>query len=600
VEKLAGDRPVLMILPGDHLMPPIQWQDTPTYEDVYDVVWVDRPEQPPIHLKVRGHTPRNYQLLASRLRPGSTGMLFGSTQGISLVGLPGGETQAFWQLIGAEDAIYPTILLTPDGLGAIVFVSSNSSGTQDNLVYWLSLASTPAPTRQDIATQQAPAVPPTPALLASPQSTAAPFSPQVFESPVAQISTCITLTILSKDDPTGAHWVDYFGGSVDIDGDVLVTGAPIWGRPPGEGTGAAYVYRRSPTGDWQPEATLIASDRDDGFQYDQHFGESIAVKRNLIAVGAPGYDDLQIGDNIGAIYIFEYDGHSWVETTKLTTSHPTPGAKIGSSLAYDGDILAASGSPEAGYVSIFQRETGGWHEMAEVPVPPFPEGNPYVLLDLYGDTLAISTVTWYEPPDGSDEATYLKSLRRLGIVTLYERSEDQWTQTFQTPPQEASLYKMYGEGPFGLPVSLGGAADKATLLAVGKSGFTGSGREVGSVMIYERKEGSWAPQAELMLASDELVGGGLHFFGPHPGSVFFGAYVDFDGNRLAVISTFANTIYVFERQGSDWVYQFRITPWPVLGDDFQRRVVAMSGDDLLIGSPGELGGGYIGLFKLAP
>ena len=597
VEKLAGDRQVLMILPGDQLMPMIPLQDTPTYEDGYDLVWVDKPEQPPIHLQVRGHTPRNYYLLASRLRPGSTGMLFGSTQGISLVGLPGGETQAFWHLIGAEDAIYPTILLPPDGLGAIVFVSSSES--QESPVYWLSLADISTPTRPITGTQQAPAVTPTPALLASPQSTVAPFNPQVFEAPVAQISTCITLTLLSKDDPTHAHWVDYFSGSVDIDGDILVAGAPLWNSP-GEGTGAAYVYRRSPTGDWQPETTLVASDRDDGFQYDQHFGEAIAVNGTVIAVGAPGYDDPQAGDNIGAVYIFEYDGHSWVESAKLTSSNTTPNAKIGRMLAFDGDLLVASGSPEAGYVAIFQRQSDGWREIAEVPVPSSQGDKPYVFIDLYGDTLAISTVTMPPEPETQDPKLYTLSLKTAGIVTLYEQTDGKWTQVYQTTPQEASLYKMYEDTPFGLPVSLTGEAGKATLLAVGKPGFTESGREAGSVMIYERKDGGWAPQAELMLAPDQLVDGGLPFFGPHPGSVFFGAYVDFDGNRLAVISTFANTVYIFENRDQGWMYRYRITPGAHLGDDFQRRTAAMSGSDLLIGSPGELGGGYIAVFNLSP
>ena len=605
VEKLAGDRQVLMILPGDQLMPLIPLQDTPTYDDEYDLVWVDKPEQPQIHLQVSGHTPRNYPNLQCRLRPGGTGMLFGSTQGISLVGLPGGETQAFWQLTGAENATLPTLLLTPDAQGLIVFASSFGTEGQGSLVYWVPLAGTP--TRQVIGTQPLPADSPisqintspqaitsTPLVMNATQSPEASLIPQVFEDPVAQISTYISLTILSADDPAQAHWVDYFGASVDIDGDVLVTGAPRWNSP-GEAEGAAYVYRRSSDGDWQAEVTLIASDRDDGFQYDQHFGEAIAVNGTVVAVGAPGYDDHQAGDNIGAVYIYEYDGHSWVEITKLTSSRQVPGARIGRMLAFDGDLLAASGSTEAGYVSIFQRETDGWREMAEVPVPSSSDGKPYVLLDLFGDTLAVSTITWKEP----DESNNYYPLRQTGIVTLYERSGDQWIQTFQTAPQEVALYKMYGEGPFGLPVSLGGEADKANLLAVGKPRFHGSGREIGSVAIYARGDQGWAPQTELMLTPEEQVPGALPFFS-NPGSTIFGAFVDFDGNRLAVISTFANTVYIFEHQDQGWVYRYRITPGSHLGDDFQRRTVAMSGNDLLLGSPGELGGGFVAVFYLPP
>ena len=349
------------------------------------------------------------------------------------------------------------------------------------------------------------------------------------------------------------------------------------------------------------EATLMASDRDDGFQYDQHFGESVALKGTVIAVGAPGYDDPLAGDNTGAVYIFEHNGRAWVETGKLTPSHRVPGAKIGRALAFDGEWLAASGSPEAGSVSIFRREAGGWREMPPLPVPVFLDGKPYVLLDLYGDTLAISTVTW-EPPDDPNDVRLLK---RMGIVTLYEWAGDQWKQTFRTEPQEASLLAMYGEdAPFGIPVSLGGEADagKASWLAVGKPGFPKSGRETGSVAIYERGERGWKPQSELMLLPGEPVPGALPFFGPDPGAIFFGAFVEFKENRLAVVSTFANTAYVFERQDPDWICRFRITPGDKDGDpdDFQRRTIAMSGNSLLLGSPGEIGGGMIFVFNLPP
>jgi hypothetical protein len=73
-----------------------------------------------------------------------------------------------------------------------------------------------------------------------------------------------------------------------------------------------------------------------------------------------------------------------------------------------------------------------------------------------------------------------------------------------------------------------------------------------------------------------------------------------EGNRLGVVSTFANTAYVFERQGREWVYRFRATPGTTGGDDFMRRTVAFSDDRLLLGSPGDLGGGFISVFDLSP
>jgi hypothetical protein len=414
-------------------------------------------------------------------------------------------------------------------------------------------------------------------------------TPQSYDAPTGQITT------FDRYLHSGCH----FAGAVDIESDLIVAGAPCWGWPPGEGTGSAEILRRTPEGELRLEATLTASDGEDGFQYDQHFGESVAINGNLIAAGAPGYDDPQAGDNTGAVYIFEYDGQSWVETGKLIANSPAPGAKIGRTLALDGDLLAASGAPEAGSVIIFQRQAIGWRQMAEVPVPASPDKEPtYALMDLYGDTLAISSISWQEPLDDAD----IPKIRSMGIVTLYERKGDAWKQAYQTAPQEASLFRMYNDSPFGLPVSLGGNGGKAKWLAVGKPGFGTSGRETGSVAIYERGRGGWAPQAELELAQGEAIQGALPFFGSDPGSTFFGAFVKLDGNRLGVVSTFANAAYIFETQGSGWDYHYRIIPVDESGggDDFQRRTIALSGDSLLMGSPGEIMGGEVYLFNLPP
>jgi hypothetical protein len=422
---------------------------------------------------------------------------------------------------------------------------------------------------------------------------------QVFDSPASETNTFADLTLLSPDDPTHAHWVGHFAASVDLDGDVLVAGEPYWGRPPGESDGAAYVYRRSPAGEWQLEATLAASDRDDGVQRDQHFGGSVALQGTVLAVGAPGYDDPQAGDDIGAVHIFEYAGGVWLETAKLVPGLRTPGAELGKHLALDGDLLAVSGSPLAGSVSTFQREAGGWRETASVPVPPSRDGEPtYVLIDLYGDTLAASTIAMYSL-DEQDYETWVKSLTRTEVVALYERTGDRWQRTFQTPPQEVAMLEME-EWTYGLPVSLGGEGGKASLLAVGKPGFPQSGRETGSVAIYERGDHGWRPQAELSLAPGEQVPGAMIMLSLEPDAAFFGASVKLEGSRLAVVSFFANAAYVFDRQGSDWIYRFRVSPGPTYGDDFQSRTVAMSGHDLLLGSPGELGGGHAFVFDLSP
>jgi hypothetical protein len=70
-----------------------------------------------------------------------------------------------------------------------------------------------------------------------------------------------------------------FGGSVAIDGDWAVIGAP------GD-AGSAYAFERSGT-DWTQKATLLAVDRASG----DRFGHSVAVAGDTVVVGAPDDGD---------------------------------------------------------------------------------------------------------------------------------------------------------------------------------------------------------------------------------------------------------------------------------------------------------------------
>ncbi len=339
---------------------------------------------------------------------------------------------------------------------------------------------------------------------------------------------------------------------------------------------------------------MTASNRDDGFQYDQHFGEAVALNGRFLAVGAPGFDDRQAGDNTGAVYIFEYDGSQWLEKAILQAAVKTPGARLGSSLAFSGELLVFSGSPTAGMAATFRHTDGGWQELKPVEISTSPDGLPVnVLLDLYGDTLAISTAPWPDPKSVGDEDEFIKTLNRDAFVTLYEMKGDAWKQVYKSSPQAASLYRIRDEAPFGMPVSLGGSDGQARWLAVGKPGFTGSTREQGSVLLVEHTGKGWQPQAELMLSPGNAVPGSLPFFGSDPGPVFFGANVEMDGDSLAVISAFANTVYLFTHDDSGWVYQSRMTPGEAYMDDFMRRVVSLNGSSLVLGSPGDLGGGNV-------
>ncbi len=108
VFDLAAD--TLVFLPDGQWLRLLRWEDRPTYQDTYELVWPDQPGQA-ARLTVEGHTPRRYPQLFPLYRPAASQLIISSSQGVSLISLPDGETLHFWELAGAGGAsshLYPS------------------------------------------------------------------------------------------------------------------------------------------------------------------------------------------------------------------------------------------------------------------------------------------------------------------------------------------------------------------------------------------------------------------------------------------------------------------------------------------------------------
>jgi hypothetical protein len=87
---------------------------------------------------------------------------------------------------------------------------------------------------------------------------------------------------------------DYFGGSVDIDGDTLIVGAPWDNIGLYDRSGSAYVYKRQGT-IWSEQAKFPPPENG----IDTHFGEAVAISGGTMIISAPGNNA-----GLGAAYIF--------------------------------------------------------------------------------------------------------------------------------------------------------------------------------------------------------------------------------------------------------------------------------------------------------
>lgn len=476
-----------------------------------------------------------------------------------------------------------------------------------------------------------------------------PVAPTTFDDPVAAIDDGLRVT------STDGEW-DGYGEAVDVRGDVALVGASEWNY---SGDGYAYVYRRL-DGVWQEEAQLVASDRNPISPREarglkgQRFGSDVALGDGILAVGAPGTNP----DFGGAVYIYEYDGHSWIEAAKLVsdaTDSDAPRSELdwlvfgrmprrsfGQLVALHGDTLAVGGDGYARTVTIFEHEDGIWQRGATLDIPARDNSDLYMVsMDLFGHTLALGA--YYVARDQPDRELH-NLLKGESVVFVYERRDGNWQELLQYEPEHADALFLR-EARLGPAVALEGSEGQATTLAIGFPGFpdlsaiadlrdapflTGMGdqdepipgfppsaHQVGTVTIFERTaDGAWQQQAVLTPATgEELPQPGFaftadpttlasqfepenlarmvfpgHLYSSDPAISFFGATVDLDADRLAVTSGFANTTHIFQQQEDGaWHYQARIQSKDGEVTEDYAQIVAISGDTVLLGTPGEFG-----------
>jgi hypothetical protein len=393
-----------------------------------------------------------------------------------------------------------------------------------------------------------------------------------FETPETEIVGGLRL------EPPEQSW-DGYGEAVDVYGDVLVVGASEW-NPCGHGS--AYVYRAS-GGGWSLEAQLTAGDRDDFVRQarrfeGQRFGTSVAAGEGIIAVGAPGNVYLAGEAFPGAVYLYDYDGHAWMEMARLTPDSSASGAApawlapsvcgrlrpalFGALVALDGDKLAVGGDA-GGLVYIYQRGALGWREQARIAIPSAPGKELYMaFMALSGDTLALSA--FYVPPQSEQHPALGGILSGNVIVYVFERGGENWQESFRFAPEGEADILFLREVNMGASVALSGDSGQANLLAVGLPGFPDwsgveehalifgavprdspepiptfptSQRQSGAVYLFERSAGGWNQKATLRPAGWQSPPGPSQSFPPFP------SYLDGGENEAEADAFFASWVF---------------------------------------------------------
>jgi hypothetical protein len=292
---------------------------------------------------------------------------------------------------------------------------------------------------------------------------------------------------------------DAFGWSIDIDGDVIVVGAP-WDDDLGSKSGAAYVFRYDGS-IWVEEQKLLAS----GGAASDIFGYPVAISGDVIMVGA--HLDDEIGTDAGAVHVFRFNGSNWVQEQKLTASDGAPEDYFGLWLDLDQDevIVSAIADDDAGERSgsayVFRYDGSSWIEEQKLVASDAAEG------DQFGYSIAvdgqIALISSSQDDDLGEDS---------GSAYVFAFDGFSWNE-------QQKLLAMDGAAGdwFGLDVAISG--DHAIVTA----GFDDdNGTDSGSCYGY-RYNGHWWAPVEKMVPADGMTDDS------------FGAWVEL-GDNLAVIS----------------------------------------------------------------
>jgi hypothetical protein len=236
---------------------------------------------------------------------------------------------------------------------------------------------------------------------------------------------------------------DEFGSAVAIKGATILVGA--WNN--NSSRGATYVFTRSGT-IWTQQTKLTASDTVAGDQ----FGAAIALTADIAVIGSR--QDLGCGActvGPGAAYVFVGFGSTWSQQQKLTAGDGANTDAFGSAVAIDRDTIAVGAYhndqsptvPDRGAVYVFVWNGTTWLQQQKLRSSDgntLPSGNGSnnffgQAVAVAGNTIVAGATSWTQSPDN-----------HRGKVFVFDRSGTVWTEVEGFQPPNTVLNTDFGAG----------------------------------------------------------------------------------------------------------------------------------------------------------
>lgn len=364
--------------------------------------------------------------------------------------------------------------------------------------------------------------------------------------------------LVTANDGAALNWFAY---SVAADNNVIVVGAPFYDRISGgeitePSIGAAYVFEL--IGDtWMQTAQLLSSASGEN-KISGMFGWSVAVDDNLIAVGA--WNET-VGSQTGAVYVFERVGGAWVPAGKILPLSGDEQERFGHSVAVSGSRIAV-GAP-------FVTDT----DDNEPPTPSYVferSGANWVGTRLRPQGAADDSWFGYSIDISGDTVVvgapgYEVPGRGTGVGTafVFEFNGSGWAQS-------AQIFDVNGQAQDFLGRDV--AVDGDVVVAGSEAGGNPTSLNTGMALVYERANGVWSETGRLIPASAAVANEIGYAVDVRGSTILVGAHRDDQ------FGTDSGAAYVFEKDGTGWAEKSKLyNPSGRSGDHFGASVVVNEG-----------------------
>ncbi|MEZ5398579.1 MAG: hypothetical protein R2729_02855 [Bryobacteraceae bacterium] len=288
-----------------------------------------------------------------------------------------------------------------------------------------------------------------------------------------------------------------------------------------------------------------------------------------------------------------------VQQARLEPANP---ARFGTAVAASGDAVVIGDPRESsaatgingnqtdnsqlasGAAYVFVRTNAGWVQQAYLKASNSGELDHFgSSVGIDGDTVVVGAYLEASSARSIDGNAADDSAPGSGAAYVFTRANGVWSQQAYLKASNASA----GDN-FGLSVAVAGN----TIVA----GAPNSALSAGAAYVFERAGGVWSQQAHWKASNAEsqdsfgravaITGGTITVGAPGEDSSATGL----NGNQADNSSIDSGAVYVFGRSNGSWAQQAYLKASNTDSEDFFGSSVAVDGDTIVVGAPGEDGG----------